>query len=140
MLHHLCPEQQNVKPLVKWKDLLSSQWKGPDPLLTGGQGCACIFLQDADLPIWIPDRLIRHVTVPQAPGSSTAATTKKRKGTPLPRGLGTRSPRSQGGEGPLAPLDVPTTVPLLQPCPLLSCPDRSSLSDLKTQQKKRGVV
>ena len=23
MLHHWCPEQQNVKPLVKWKDLLS---------------------------------------------------------------------------------------------------------------------
>ena len=84
MLHHLCPEQQNVKPLVKWKDLLSSQWKGPDPLLTGGQGCACIFLQDADLPIWIPDRVIHHVAVPQAPGSSTAKTTKKKKGTPLP--------------------------------------------------------
>ena len=36
-------EQQNAKPLVKWKDLLSRQWRGPDPLLTGGQGCACIF-------------------------------------------------------------------------------------------------
>ena len=84
MLRHWCPEQQNVKPLVKWKDLLSSQWKGPDPLLTGGQGCACIFLQDADLPIWIPDRVIHHVAVPQAPGSSTAMTTKNKKGTPLP--------------------------------------------------------
>ena len=82
MLHHLCPEQQNVKPLVKWKDLLPSQWKGPDPLLTGGQGCACIFLQDADLPIWIPDRVIHHVAVPQAPGSSTAKTTKKKKKGP----------------------------------------------------------
>ena len=36
-------EQQNAKPLVKWKDLLSGQWKGPEPLLTGGRGCACIF-------------------------------------------------------------------------------------------------
>ena len=36
-------EQQNAKPLVKWKDLLSGQWKGPNPLLTGGQGCACNF-------------------------------------------------------------------------------------------------
>ena len=26
----------NTKLLVKWKDLLSGQWKGPDPLLTSG--------------------------------------------------------------------------------------------------------
>ena len=71
-------EQQNAKPLVKWKDLLSGQWRGPDPLLTSGGGCACIFPQDADSPIWIPGRLIRHVTAPQAPGASTAATAKKK--------------------------------------------------------------
>ena len=64
MLRHWCLEQQNAKPLVKWKDLLSGQWRGPDPLLTRGRGCACIFPQDADSPIWIPDRLIRHVTDP----------------------------------------------------------------------------
>ena len=56
MLRHWCPEQLNAKPLVKWKDLLSGQWKGPDPLLTSGRGCACIFPQDADSPIWVPDR------------------------------------------------------------------------------------
>ena len=67
MLRHWCLEQQNKKPLVKWKDLLSGQWKGPDPLLTSGQGYACVFPQDTDSPIWIPDRLIRHVTVPQTP-------------------------------------------------------------------------
>ena len=66
------PEQQDTKPLVKWKDLLSGQWKGPDPLLTSGRGCASIFPQDADSPIWIPDRLIHHVTVPQRPGSRHA--------------------------------------------------------------------
>ena len=48
MLRHWCLEQLNAKPLVKWKDLLSGQWKGPDPLLTSGRGCACIFPQDAD--------------------------------------------------------------------------------------------
>ena len=32
MLRHWCTEQLNAKPLVKWKDLLSGQWKGPDPL------------------------------------------------------------------------------------------------------------
>ena len=51
MLRHWCPEQLNAKPLVKWKDLLSGQWKGPDPLLTSSRGCACIFPQDADSPI-----------------------------------------------------------------------------------------
>ena len=43
MLRHWCLEQLNAKPLVKWKDLLSGQWKGPDPLLTSGGGCACYF-------------------------------------------------------------------------------------------------
>ena len=76
MLCHWCQEQQNAKPLVKWKDFLSRQWRCPDPLLTSGRGCACIFPQDADSPIWIPDRLI-HVTVPQALGSSIASTAKK---------------------------------------------------------------
>src|SRR5574337_646166 len=56
MLRHWCPEQLNAKPLVKWKDLLSGQWKGPDPLLTSGRGYACIFPQDADSPVWVPDR------------------------------------------------------------------------------------
>ena len=77
MLRHWCPEQQNKKPLVKWKDLLIGQWKGPDPLLTSGRGYACVFPQDADSPIWIPDRLIHHVLVPQTPGPPTASTTKK---------------------------------------------------------------
>lgn len=67
-------------PLVKRKDLLIGESKGPAILLTCGRGYACIFPQGAELPIWIPDRLIRHVAVPQTPGSSTAATTKKEKG------------------------------------------------------------
>lgn len=37
-------------------------------LLTCGRGYACIFPQDTDSPIWIPDRLILHVTVVQTPG------------------------------------------------------------------------
>ena len=79
MLRHWCPEQLNAKPLVKWKDLLSGQWKGPDPLLTSGRGYACIFPQDADSPIWVPDRLIRHVSAHQIP-DSTAAMTPKEEG------------------------------------------------------------
>ena len=56
MLRHWCLEQLNAKPLFKWKDLFSGQWEGPDPLLTSGRGCACIFPEDADSPIWVPDR------------------------------------------------------------------------------------
>ena len=47
MFRHWNPEQKDMKPLVKWKDLLSGQWKGPDPLLTSGRGYACIFPQGA---------------------------------------------------------------------------------------------
>ena len=71
MLHHWCPEPQNKKPL-KWKDLLFGRWRGPDPLLTSGQGYACVFPQDIDSPIWIPDRLIRHIAAPQTPGPPIA--------------------------------------------------------------------
>ena len=77
MLRHWCPERLNAKPLVKWRDLLSGQWKGPDPLLTSGRGYACIFPQDADSLIWILDRLIHHVAAPQAPGSPIASTTEE---------------------------------------------------------------
>ena len=58
-------------------DLLSGQWKGPDPLLTSGRGCACIFPQDADSPIYIRDRLIRHVAVPQTSSSPITLITKE---------------------------------------------------------------
>ncbi|ERE66315.1 putative N-acetyltransferase CML2-like protein [Cricetulus griseus] len=33
--------------------------QGPDVLITSGRGYACVFPQDADSPIWIPDRLVR---------------------------------------------------------------------------------
>ena len=77
MLRHWCPEQLNAKPLVKWRDLLSGQWKGPDPLLTSGRGYACVFPQDADAPIWVPDRLIRHVSAPRISESPATAISKK---------------------------------------------------------------
>ena len=33
--------------------------------------------KDSTSPVWMPDRLIHHVTAPQAPGSLVASTTKK---------------------------------------------------------------
>ena len=86
MLLHWCLEQLNAKPLIKWRDLLSGQWKGPDPLLTSSRGYACISPQDADSPIWVPDKLIRHVSAPQIPDSSAAMTPEKEEApsTPTP--------------------------------------------------------
>lgn len=62
---HYSKESKPVT-LVKWRDLLTGQWKGPDVLLTSGRGYACVFPQDSATPIWIPDRLIRHHESPVA--------------------------------------------------------------------------
>lgn len=64
MQRHWSEQKVTQKPLVKWKDLLTGQWKGPDILLTLGRGYACVFPQDATSPLWIPDRLIRHYDSP----------------------------------------------------------------------------
>lgn len=56
--------KRSKQSLVKWKDLLSGKWRGPDVLLTSGRGYACVFPQDAETPLWIPDRLIHHYNEP----------------------------------------------------------------------------
>lgn len=70
MMRHWNDNKQNILLQVKWKDLLTGQWKGPDILLTIGRGYACIFPQDTSSPWWIPDHLIRHV--PQAASAPTS--------------------------------------------------------------------
>lgn len=47
--------------LVKWKDLASGAWKGPDPILVRVRGSACIFPKDAETPVWVPERCVRPV-------------------------------------------------------------------------------
>ena len=61
MMRHCIPEEAMTWPLVKWKDLLTGEWKGLEVLLTCGRGYACVFSQDSTSPLWIPDRLVRHV-------------------------------------------------------------------------------
>ena len=61
MMRHWTPEGAMTWPLIKWKDLLTGEWKGPDVLLICRKGYTCVFLQDSNSPVWIPDRLIRHV-------------------------------------------------------------------------------
>ena len=61
MKRHWTPEGIVTRPLMKWKDLLTGEWRGRDMLLTCGRGYACVFSQDSTSPVWILDRLIRHV-------------------------------------------------------------------------------
>ena len=43
------------KEMVKWKDVLTGQWKGPDPILIRSRGAVCVFPQSEDNPFWLPD-------------------------------------------------------------------------------------
>ena len=49
------------KELVKWKDVLTGDFKGPDPILIRSRGAFCVFPQEEESPIWIPERLTRRV-------------------------------------------------------------------------------
>lgn len=53
--------QGTSRGLVKWKDVLTGQWNGPDPVLTWARGSVCVFPQDQYDPIWVPERLVRTV-------------------------------------------------------------------------------
>lgn len=44
---------------VKWKDLLHGDWRGPDPVLIRARGSVCVFPQDEQDPVWVPERLTR---------------------------------------------------------------------------------
>ena len=43
---------------MKWKNLANGTWCGPDRVLIWGRGVVCIFPQDAELPIWVPECLV----------------------------------------------------------------------------------
>ena len=52
MTRHWTPEGATTWPLVKWKDLLTGEWKGPDIPITCGRGYACVFPQNSTSPVW----------------------------------------------------------------------------------------
>lgn len=58
-----CKNPQPPRELVKWKDVLTNTWKGPDPILIRSRGAVCVFPQNEDNPFWIPARLTR--TLPE---------------------------------------------------------------------------
>ncbi|CAD7673218.1 unnamed protein product [Nyctereutes procyonoides] len=54
---------KNTDPplMAEWKDPMTGQWKGPDPLLRQGRGYACIFPQDEEAPRWVPAKFVRDI-------------------------------------------------------------------------------
>lgn len=56
-----CLEPDRPKEMVKWKDVLTNKWKGPDPILIRSRGAVCVFPQEEDNPFWIPERLTRKL-------------------------------------------------------------------------------
>lgn len=56
-----CSDPHRPKELVKWKDVLTNEWKSPDPILIRSRGAVCVFPQNEENPFWVPERLTRTV-------------------------------------------------------------------------------
>ena len=54
---HHCHKGGSLKGFVKWKDVLTGTWHGPDPVLAWARGSVCVFHQDRLEPFWIPECL-----------------------------------------------------------------------------------
>ncbi|XP_063084340.1 igE-binding protein-like [Cavia porcellus] len=70
--HSPAMEHNNPSPadkgLVRWKDVLTGQWMGPDPVVSWTRGAVCVFPQEPGCePLWVPERLTRAVNSPPVP-------------------------------------------------------------------------
>jgi len=50
---------------VLWKDPLTSQWYGPDPVLIWGRGSACIYDSKTGGTHWLPEPLVKTFNPPR---------------------------------------------------------------------------
>ena len=50
----------------KWKNLTDGTWCGPDTILVWRRGAVCVFPQDADSPVWVPEHLVHGFSCPAA--------------------------------------------------------------------------
>ena len=57
------PKSQDSHALVQWKDALTGQCKGPDPILIWGRGSACIYDKENAGLRWLPERLVKTVNL-----------------------------------------------------------------------------
>ena len=65
------------KPFVTWKDPITNQWHGPDPVLIWGWGHVCVFPQDAEAPCWLPERLVCQIETVADCSNGEAADTRE---------------------------------------------------------------
>ena len=78
---------------ARWKDPLTGQWSGPDPVLWRGQGFACIFPQKEETPRWLPLPCVRFTKEngPHLPSTTSSST-----------GPDGETPEEKGEESPIA--------------------------------------
>lgn len=55
------PATMSGYALALWKDALTNQWLGPDPVLIWGRGSVCIFDSKTQAARWLPEKLIKQV-------------------------------------------------------------------------------
>ncbi|EGV92228.1 Putative Pol polyprotein [Cricetulus griseus] len=56
-------DQINQIAIRAWKSIPNKGglWRGPDPMLTWAQSSVCVFTQDQQDPVWVPEQLIRKI-------------------------------------------------------------------------------
>lgn len=57
-----CSEPNRPREMIKWKDVLTRKWRGPDPILIRSRGVICVFPQEEDNLLWVPERLTRRIS------------------------------------------------------------------------------
>ena len=57
-----CSEPNRPREMIKWKDVLTGKWRGPDPILIRSRGAICVFPQEEDNLLWVPERLTRRIS------------------------------------------------------------------------------
>ena len=55
---HHCSEPNRSREMIKWKDILTGKWRGPDPILIRSRVVICVFPQEEDNPLCVPGCLI----------------------------------------------------------------------------------
>jgi hypothetical protein len=49
---------------LRWRNPLTGQWKGPDPIFIWRRGSTCIYDKENAGPRWLPERLVKTVNPP----------------------------------------------------------------------------
>lgn len=55
------PSTQDNYASVLWRDPLTNQWSGPDPVLIWDRGLVCLFDSKTRAARWLPERLVKQV-------------------------------------------------------------------------------